>query len=172
LKNEGKVFDSLDKLLSPSNSPIFPQLKLENLNDKQIDINEEMKKNKLTIITFSFSHYSTSNSEKWLQIIEEINNKDIKNFDVTVLNGIVFKFFRNYILKNYKNKTIEKRLENSFLLFGNLSEEQTNILGVENIYANYLFLVDKDLKIRWKCSGITNPKDIKKLKEFCNEILK
>jgi hypothetical protein len=146
---------------------------LLNLQNNFINLSDEIKKSKLSIITISFSSYSTSNSEEWLKNIEEIKknySNNLFNFDIVVINGFQYKFFKKIILNSFMKKTMKSRLNNTFITFEKLNEDKLSSLGITNLYTNYLFLIDNDLKIRWKCSGINDYKDIKKLKSFCEKL--
>jgi mitochondrial ATPase complex subunit ATP10 len=172
MRDEGKIFTASDTLMPSSKSSLFPKLVITNLENKTIDLSEEIKKKKITLVSFSFNNYSTGHSEKWIENFEKIknNNNNIQYFDIIFMQEFYLKLFKKYLLKNYKLQTIKERHPFTLISFDKLKEEEKSFLGISVMITNYVFLVDQDGKIRWQLTGVSNEKDLNKLKEFINKI--
>ena len=115
-------------------------------NDYEIDI---FRRNKVTLLTVSYSTFSDSAVETFLSEIPPCLNKLTVRPILNPLKWILW------------SRLIGLR-ENSFAIFGDVPGS-IEVFGMENKYAGYVFLIDAFGAIRWKAAGPATPQELLEL---------
>jgi ATPase complex subunit ATP10 len=164
----GKVFESTTELIPIGQAKVFPTQDCFCLLDGEPasipqDIVADVK-----VVMFSFRHYGFSLLRSWMDALDEQkevlsnakNNcnestilfSQIQMVEICFIETGIFSMAKNMMAKSVRNKVESNHLSNSYLKFGGIMDIAMR-LSLPNIFTGYIFILDRDNRIRWKACG-------------------
>ena len=163
-----KPFGLNNKLIRKNLSKSLPKpLLITSLkHNQEIDLNK-LKFDDYYVLLISFNEFSREILQEWIiKLSKDQSNLNI--IEISVASKWYIKFISS-ILRNKLKKTLNKEQQDYFYhKWTNFTNVEREILDIDNPLAGYLYLIDKDNKIRAKTTGgIENDDEYKIFKFYC-----
>lgn len=187
IRYEGKVFPSPLTTFPAKRGLIFPNYtELIPVSDpsSNVSINNLLKNNEIKIITMSFKNYGYGTNKSWLNYLHQQfpqnDTSNVRIYNICVIQYSFLKFVKKLFFSNtekdlleYANQNplndINKLREQSLFFFGDDKVFASKLL-LPNSYTGYVFLVDKQNRIRWQSCGKATDKELQLLFNLTQEI--
>lgn len=123
---------------------------------KEIDLVEaldEQANSTARIVCYSCKDFGYQLLRSW---IDQIHNKNIPNLSFIEIVHIEFAFLsmaKGVFASNLKQKLKSSEHTKTMLVFGSLTEIAEK-MHIPNKYTGYIFLLDKNNRVRWRASGL------------------
>ncbi|CCF56028.1 hypothetical protein KAFR_0A05930 [Kazachstania africana CBS 2517] len=153
-QTNGKLFLSPKAYWRKDRALYFPHIVGKSLANKKLSI-EEVLKGKLSVVRM-FSN--SAGNDLTLQYLKRIQNtKELQFINIHWVENVLKSAIVKLSKWNIKNNVPKESHKDYFICSrSQLPFTIRDELKINNMYTGYLFLVDKDLKIRWLgCGGAT-----------------
>jgi len=149
-------------------------------------VDNEEEKNKAEVAKdslFNSSLFGDINAQETLNKLSEaeiinMNKKvdpeicqRIKCVEICIIEFSILSMVSGIFAKNISKNVLSQQSDSTFLKFGGLPNFAKS-LNLENLSTGYAYLLDKDNKIRWRGSGMARGREVARLFELTEELLK
>ncbi|KAJ9055840.1 Mitochondrial ATPase complex subunit atp10 [Entomophthora muscae] len=171
----GKLFEAIESEVPEQSALYMPNMKVKPLSphlDKfkdspksGVELMDQLQ-GKLTLVVFYLSQYGESQCRSFVSPFQELIDKRIPNLQLIEIN-VAEKFFNSLIVRLFasriRGQLSEPKQANYYLKYGSL-EEIREKLAMVNSMMGYVFLVDKNLKVRWYANGEATQTELESMK--------
>lgn len=182
VKYKGRAFDADIDLIPYELSNTFPLLKGLTLNDREVNFPADLHNNnvhEVTLVCLSFKHYGFTLVKSWLDPYKNFlknkntgrsnsnimgnNSSSIGNMGNNKWSKVSYKeicfveygfmsFARKLFADNLKKEIDVYSHDHTILSFGKINDFAASLL-LPSKYIGYVFLIDKNNKVRWRGCG-------------------
>lgn len=92
--------------------------------------------------------------------------------DMNLVENRIKEFFVKAFMGSIRKSTNSERQPRYFICRQGVTPELRGLIGAKNIYPGYVYLVDRDCKIRWAACGDATAEEIKNLWRFVQSLKK
>uniref|UniRef100_A0A7S3G581 Uncharacterized protein n=1 Tax=Palpitomonas bilix TaxID=652834 RepID=A0A7S3G581_9EUKA len=168
-KNKGKYFLAESKLEELSKSSFIPDMEGANLKGESAELKKRCK-GKTSVLFLSFRDSATPMIEEWRKVVD--NYKGIKNFqvfEVTFLDGPLLGLMSGLLRATIAKNTPPELHASTFVVKGNSGAARRE-LQMENRLTAYVWLVDKNGRIRWRAVGAPAEQELEGLHKLAKQL--
>ncbi|KAI0243826.1 Mitochondrial ATPase complex subunit atp10 [Massospora cicadina] len=167
---DGKLFEANEREVPEQHAlympnmqlvPLSPHLEKFKAGQSKVELMDQLA-GKLTLVTFYLTQYGEAQCRSFVspfQALVGVKPPDLQLVEINVaerfFNGLLLRLFAWRI----RSQLPEARQANYYLRYGSL-EAIREKLAMVNALIGYVFLVDRDLKVRWYANGEATPKEI------------
>lgn len=189
IRYEGKVFASSPTTFPAKRGLTFPNytgLIPVSAPTTDVSINNLLKNDEIKIITLSFKNYGYGTNKPWLNFLHQHfpqtneGGKNVSIYNICVIQYGFLKFFKKLFFNNTEKDLLEyagqnslndmQKLKNQSLFFFGDDKIFASKLLLPNSYTGYVFLLDKQNRIRWQSCGKPSDKELQLLLNLTQEI--
>lgn len=177
LNKEGRAYEPATEVSPPGQSSlVFPNFSCLSLNNgKNVSIPGDLDA-KVKLVAFSLKHYGFLRNRAWIDAFDtEFNNpSNPLNSRVTMAEicFVEFSFLsiaKGLVTQGIKNQLQPSQIDSTYVKFGGVMELAHKLL-LPNAYTGYIYLLDKQNRVRWKACGEAKPAELEMMKKFVKQI--
>lgn len=126
------------------------------------------------LVAFSFKQYGFTLIRSWLDPFYEQFGKGphavVPSVELCFVEWGFLSFLRRLFIEDVKRRTDVENHRLTALVFGGINEFCAPLL-VPNKFTGYVYLLDKDNRVRWKGCGIPHPHEVEYLVKACHDLI-
>ncbi|KAI9294110.1 hypothetical protein K502DRAFT_324997 [Neoconidiobolus thromboides FSU 785] len=170
---DGKLFEAIEKEVAEKESFYMPNMELQPLSNQNVHKKSnskvelmDMLDKKVSLVAFYLSQYGENQAQtfvhpflNFLKSVPKENQNELQLIEINVseqwMKGLISRLFQSKI----RNQLNEERQLNYLFKYGSI-EQVREKLGMVNGLIGYVFLIDKNSKIRWYANGNATSNEI------------
>lgn len=151
--------------------PLSPHLDKFKGTRSKVELMDQLA-GKLSLVAFYLTQFGEKQCQSFVLPFQELIRLEIPNLQLVEIN-VAEKLFNILMLRLFtwriRSQLTEARQANYYLKYGSL-EAIREKLAMVNSLIGYVFLVDKDLKVRWYANGEATPNEIQSMKAIVTRL--
>lgn len=149
--------------MDPGHNPLFPTLSSTALDGRKVTLPDDCTDH-VTLVFIAFRREAQSMIDSWAEPFEEVFGADprVLVYEVPMIGSLTGRLMGGFIDAGMRSGIPDARHRYVVTWYGN-SERYKNILGMDDLSAAYLFLLDKNGRIRWRGKGFSDSISLQEL---------
>ena len=149
--------------MDPGDNPLFPTLSSKALDGRRITLPDDCNGH-VTLVFIAFRREAQSMIDSWAGPFNEAFGADprVLVYEVPMIGSLTGKLMGGFIDAGMRSGIPEARHRYVVTWYGSYNR-YSDILGMDDLSAAYLFLLDKDGRIRWREKGFSDSAGLQEL---------
>lgn len=177
LSKEGRAYEPATEISSPGQSSlVFPNLSCSPLTSgNSISIPGDLDAC-VKLVAFSLKHYGFLRNRAWIDAFEAEFKTPLNPLNSKVVMAemcfVEFSFLsiaKGLVTQGIKNQLQPSQIDSTYVKFGGVMELAHKLL-LPNAYTGYIYLLDKQNRVRWKACGEAKPAELDMMIKFVKQI--
>eukprot|EP01134_Creolimax_fragrantissima_P006270 CFRG6270T1 len=169
-----KLWTVASELTKPERSMLMPKISGKALSGRKIDSLSKDLKGKVSLVLVAIRDISRPQLEVYEEYFKKTfsDNSATQIVEVSLIERAIYRWLSFLLHTNLKNVIKDEIRQNNFVVCDSPTQDIVKKLDISNPLYGYAYLVDGQGRIRWRCHGTPEGKELVILKELTETLLR